>query len=96
MEEQKQNLVILTVHQPSLPTIKMITEAGIIGKIGMNSAGVGVCFNAIRAKGLTSTRMPVHLGLRTVLESTSAAEAIGKLEEVGMASAAHMLIADGK
>ncbi|KAF4629537.1 hypothetical protein G7Y89_g8605 [Cudoniella acicularis] len=92
--EQKENLIGLTIFQESLPTIKIITEAGIIGKIGLNSAGVGVCFNAIRARGLSITRMPVHLGLRTVLESTSTTQAIEKLEAAGMASSAHMLIAD--
>jgi isopenicillin-N N-acyltransferase-like protein len=54
-----------------------------------------VCLNAIRAVGLSYTRMPVHLGLRFVLECTSTKEAVEKLEEVGMASSAHMLIADG-
>jgi isopenicillin-N N-acyltransferase-like protein len=38
--------------------------------------------------------MPVHLGLRMVLECESAKEAVEKLEQVGMASSAHMLIAD--
>lgn len=95
MEEQKQNIVIVSIYQDSLPTIKMVTEAGILGKIGFNSAGVGVCFNAIRATGLDASRMPVHLGLRTVLESSSAKNAIEKLEAAGMAASAHMLIGDG-
>jgi isopenicillin-N N-acyltransferase-like protein len=98
MEPQKKNLIIATIHpstsSPHLPTIKMITEAGMIGKIGHNSSGVGVCFNAIRASGLAVTRIPVHLGLRMALESFSAAEAVAKLEKEGMASSAHMLIAD--
>jgi isopenicillin-N N-acyltransferase-like protein len=94
MEEQKANLIQLTVIQDNLPTIKMITEAGMIGKIGFNSSGVGVCFNAIRARGMDGTRLPVHLGLRIVLESTSATEAVQKLEEIGLASSAHMLISD--
>ncbi|EPE35393.1 N-terminal nucleophile aminohydrolases (Ntn hydrolases) [Glarea lozoyensis ATCC 20868] len=92
---QAPNLIALTIHQSSLPSIKMITEAGIIGKIGLNSAGVGVCLNAIRAVGLDYGKMPVHLGLRHVLECGSTKEAVEKLEEVGMASSAHMLIADG-
>jgi isopenicillin-N N-acyltransferase-like protein len=94
MQEQKPNVIILSIYQDSLPTIKMVTEAGILGKIGFNSAGVGVCFNAIRAKGLDTSRMPVHLGLRTVLESSSARDAIEKLEAAGMAASAHMLIGD--
>lgn len=72
----------------------MITEAGQIGKIGLNSAGVGVCFNAIRANGVDKTRMPVHLGLRIALESSSAIEAVQSIERVGMASSAHILLGD--
>lgn len=94
--EQKKNLVLLTIESEGLPTIKMITEGGIIGKIGCNSAGVGVCLNAIKAKGCDDSRMPVHLGLRTVLESSSTREAIALLERYGMASSAHFLIADGE
>ena len=94
MEEQKPQLIALTIEQVGKPTIKMITEAGLIGKIGLNSAGVGVCLNAIKAKGLDTTRLPCHLGLRMVLESSSRAEAVEKLERYGIASACHMLVAD--
>lgn len=94
MEAQKENLVQISIIQTNLPTIKMITEAGIIGKIGLNSCGVGVCLNAIRAVGMDPKRIPVHLGLRMALEQTSALEAVAVLEARGMASSAHLLIAD--
>lgn len=74
----------------------MITEAGLIGKIGINSAGVGVCLNAIKAKGVDFQRIPVHLALRTALESWTAEEAVQRLESSGVAAAAHLLIADPK
>jgi hypothetical protein len=92
--QQKENLILLIIHSNSLPTIKMVTEAGLIGKIGMNSNGVGVCLNAIRTKGCDASRIPVHLGLRMVLESESAKEAVSTLESVGMAGSGHMLIGD--
>ena len=94
MEEQKANLVLMSIERPSRSTIKMVTEAGLIGKIGLNSDGVGVCFNAIKAKGLDASRIPAHLGLRIVLESSSAKEAVELLERKGMASSSHLLIAD--
>ncbi|KAF1985274.1 AAT-domain-containing protein [Aulographum hederae CBS 113979] len=94
MPEQKQNLINLCIAQPRKPTIKMITEAGLIGKIGLNSLGVGVCLNAIRAKGMDPHRMPCHLALRTVLESPSRSAAVAALESSGVASSCHMLIAD--
>lgn len=94
MEDQISNLVHLTIIQEGLPSIKMVTEAGIIGKIGFNSAGVGVCFNAIRARGLNRKGLPSHLGLRLALESSSAEAAAKSLEEAGMASSAYILVGD--
>ncbi|KAL4866194.1 hypothetical protein BDV12DRAFT_173253 [Aspergillus spectabilis] len=91
---QKQNLIALKISQEAKPTINMITEAGIIGKIGLNSAGVGVCLNAIRAKGVDVSRIPVHLALRKALDSSSATEAMETLTTIGVASSAHILIAD--
>lgn len=94
MTPQRQNLIPLVIEQQGKPTIKMITEAGIIGKIGYNSKGVGVCLNAIRAKGMNPKRLPCHLGLRMALESASCEDAARQLERYGIASACHMLIAD--
>ncbi|KAK5171367.1 uncharacterized protein LTR77_004511 [Saxophila tyrrhenica] len=96
MEAQKANLVVLTIKQEGKPGIKLVTEAGLIGKIGLNDAGVGVCLNAIRVKGMDATKLPCHLGLRMVLESRSREEAVRRLEEFGIASSCHMLIADAE
>lgn len=93
---QKRNLVHLSIAQPGKPRIQMITEAGIIGKIGFNDRGVGVCLNAIKAKGMDVEKIPCHLGLRMVLECESREEAVRKLEQWGVASACHFLVADGE
>ena len=71
-----------------------MTEAGIIGKIGLNSSSVGVTLNAIKARGVDFAKLPCHLALRTVLNSTSRAEAVNTLTSVGVASACHITIAD--
>ncbi|KAH6842429.1 acyl-coenzyme A:6-aminopenicillanic-acid-acyltransferase [Chaetomium sp. MPI-CAGE-AT-0009] len=95
--EQFPNLIVIHIVPPpssDLPRIHMITEAGIIGKLGLNSSGVGVTLNAIKARGVDFARLPCHLALRTVLNSSSRAEAVGKLTEVGVASACHITIAD--
>ncbi|KAF2634638.1 peptidase C45 acyl-coenzyme A:6-aminopenicillanic acid acyl-transferas-like protein [Massarina eburnea CBS 473.64] len=94
MNVQKPNLIITKISQPSKPTILQITEAGIIGKIGFNSNGVGTLLNAIRVHGVDPTRLPVHFGLRMALESSSAEDAVQKLQSYGMAASAHILIAD--
>lgn len=68
-----------------------------MGKIGFNTAGVGVCLNAIRAKSCDSSKLPIHLGLRVCLESTSVENALQTLSSLGgVASAQHILLADSK
>ena len=93
-EEQKENLINLNIKQESKPAISMITEAGIIGKIGLNSNGVGVCLNAIRALGVDFEKLPCHLALRICLESESAGQASAALQKAGVASACHILVGD--
>lgn len=96
MEEQKQNLILLDIKSEDGHRIKMVTEAGIIGKIGMNELGVGVCLNAIKVPGCDTSRLPVHLALRMVLESSSAQHAVQQLTDVGIAASAHILVADSE
>ncbi|KAL3429124.1 Acyl-coenzyme A:6-aminopenicillanic-acid-acyltransferase 29 kDa subunit [Aspergillus tetrazonus] len=89
----KENLIQLTICQPGLPTIKMITEAGIIGKVGFNSAGVAVNYNALHLQGLRPTGLPSHLALRMALESTSPSEAYEKIvSQGGMAASAFIMV----
>ncbi|KAF7544107.1 hypothetical protein G7Z17_g10212 [Cylindrodendrum hubeiense] len=94
--EQAPNLFICRISQPGtdLPDIAMVTEGGVIGKIGFNSSGVGVCLNAIRARGLDSSKLPIHLALRTALESKSRSIAIERITAVGTAGSGHILISD--
>jgi len=92
--EQAENLIRLKIRPNLKPDIDMITEAGIIGKIGLNSFGVGVCLNAIRAKGVDYSKLPVHLALRACLDSKSKEEAVEKLTKGGVASSCHILLAD--
>lgn len=94
MTAQKENLILTKITQPSKPTLIQVTEAGIIGKIGFNSSGVGTLLNAIKVHGVDTSRLPVHFGLRMALESRSVAEAVQKLESYGMAASAHILIGD--
>ncbi|GEB59456.1 C45 family autoproteolytic acyltransferase/hydolase [Streptomyces gardneri] len=57
-----------------------ITEHGILGKIGINDAGVGVLFNILGHTGDAATGVPVHLVARQVLGAAgSFAEAVALL-----------------
>ncbi|EGE78500.1 acyl-coenzyme A:Isopenicillin N acyltransferase [Blastomyces dermatitidis ATCC 18188] len=69
-------------------------RSGIIGKIGLNSHGVGVTLNAIKAAGVDFGKLPTHLALRAVLDSVSRADAVEKLERYGVAAACNIIVAD--
>ncbi|KIW81154.1 hypothetical protein Z517_04177 [Fonsecaea pedrosoi CBS 271.37] len=92
--DQTPNIICLSIEQPGKPRIHMMSEGGIIGKIGMNSAGVGVTLNAIQAPGVSFDKLPCHLALRTALNSTSKDAAAAALRKAGVASACHITIAD--
>lgn len=88
---QRNSLLLLEIENEDKPKITMVTEGGIIGKIGFNSSGVGVCLNALTTDQRTN-EIPIHIGLRAVLNSCSQAEAIAQISGRQMASAANFLI----
>ena len=75
--------------------IRMLTEPGIIGKIGMNSAGLGVCLNILKSDDHLSG-VPVHILLRAVLDSRSLQQARDLLLANSQGKASHVLVADDK
>ncbi|MGP4081757.1 C45 family autoproteolytic acyltransferase/hydrolase [Pseudalkalibacillus sp. R45] len=88
---QIKSLLLLDIEQEGKPSIQMVTEGGIIGKIGYNSAGMGVCLNALLTNR-KSEQVPIHLGLRSVLNSSSLHEAVSKIKDGQMASTANFMI----
>lgn len=91
---QAENLICLKIEKSDGLRIQMITEAGIIGKISLNSSGVGCTLNALKAHGVSYDKLPCHLALRTVMESSSREAAVQSLVRAGVASACHILVAD--
>ncbi|KAF2188403.1 hypothetical protein K469DRAFT_566905, partial [Zopfia rhizophila CBS 207.26] len=79
----KESCVWMTVEQPGKPTIHMMVEAGLVGKIGVKSSSVGVCLNAIRAKAVDSSKLPFQVATRVCLNSTSVQEAILQVKALG-------------
>jgi isopenicillin-N N-acyltransferase-like protein len=90
---QREALVLLLIERPGRPSITMLTEAGIIGKIGYNSTGLGVCLNAIVTDQVDAGKVPLHIVLRGILEARNLGEAIGAVGRAGIASAANFLVA---
>jgi isopenicillin-N N-acyltransferase-like protein len=60
--------VLLRVEQSDRPTVLTLTEAGMVGKIGLNSAGIGVCTNFLRHDH-RRIGVPFHVLLRSALEA---------------------------
>jgi isopenicillin-N N-acyltransferase-like protein len=85
-------LVLLHIRQPDRPEVLTLTEAGQVGKIGMNSAGLGVCLNFLshtdRGQGV-----PVHVILRQMLNCANLGEAIREAYRVPRGGAANILLA---
>lgn len=74
------------------PDILMVTEAGIIGKIGCNSAGLGVCLNAL-STDQAPAGLPLHIALRGILESSTIHEAIGAATKMPLGCCANFIVA---
>jgi isopenicillin-N N-acyltransferase-like protein len=89
----RNSIVVLLLDQPGKPSLTMLTEAGIIGKLGFNSAGLGVCLNAIVTDRVSSTGTPLHVVLRSILDSWTLSDAIGAVANADIACAANFLVA---
>lgn len=84
---------IMRVTRPDGHVIRMLTEPGIIGKIGMNSAGLGVCLN-ILTLGQRLDGVPIHVMLRAILDCASADEAATVIDGAAWGKSSNVMVAD--
>jgi len=90
---QMEDLVtLLSITLESGHRILTITEPGIVGKIGLSSAGIGVCLNFLLAPR-SEDGVPVHTMLREVLEADSLATAQQRLQQAGVGHGGNILLA---
>ncbi|KAL4956732.1 acyl-coenzyme A:6-aminopenicillanic acid acyl-transferase-domain-containing protein [Aspergillus filifer] len=72
-----------------------MTEAGLVGKVGLNSAGLALCLNALRCGAFDDQRLPTHIMTRYVLEHADGFDsAVAMIERLGGASSANMMMGD--
>jgi len=57
-----------------------MTEPGMIGKIGMNTSGLGVCLNFMSIDDFQPYGVPLHVLLRSILECRSVNEAVDMIK----------------
>jgi isopenicillin-N N-acyltransferase-like protein len=85
--------VLLAMRPTGRPAFVTLVEAGLLAKVGMNTAGIGLATNA-----LTSSRdrgqsgVPFHAILRRVLTSASLDDAVAAITDHERASSANYLI----
>lgn len=86
---------LLRIRHDDGHTVLTMTEPGIVGKIGINSAGLGVGLNILssseRAEGV-----PVHVLLRSALDARSWEEAHDRLTKSNIGTNSAITLADDK
>lgn len=82
LSELSDGWLLWTIEADDGHVIRTLTEYGIVGKIGLSSAGTGVLLNILshEADGRPPIGMPVHVAARTILEErVSLNAAIGRI-----------------
>lgn len=89
---QRENMIMMKIRQRNgKPTIFMVTEAGIIGKTGFNSAGINVYLNALSTNQAPSG-IPLHIAMRAVSDCETLAEAISALTRMPLGCCANFML----
>jgi isopenicillin-N N-acyltransferase-like protein len=84
---------VMRIGRPDGHVIRMLGEPGIIGKIGMNSAGLGVCLNILTLGGGLDG-VPIHVMLRAILDCKSAGEAAVVINRAPTGKSSNVIVAD--
>ena len=89
-------IVLWAIRRNNGPDLITLTEAGMVGKIGINAAGVAMCVNLLKSDAdHEGPAVPMHIILRRVLENAnSVEEAISLISSAKRCTSCHHLIAD--
>ena len=93
MKECESLISLIEIEREDGHQMLMLTEPGIIGKIGFNSKGLGVCLNILGGKP-ESLGVPVHVLLRVALDSGSIDEAYRKIRSLPFCTFSSLLLGD--
>ena len=87
---QKNNSIILKLTLDNNSKICMVTEAGIIGRMGFNSNGIGYCGNTLKNDDV-GFKLPLHIVKRLILEQRSLSDVRNVIHHYGVASSFNIL-----
>lgn len=86
--------VVLIKQDPDKPDVLLLDEAGVVGRMGLNSAGIGLCTNTLIADQGPPEGVPYNVLLRGVLNQRRLDDAIGALIRPPRAICANYLVGD--
>lgn len=85
--------VLVTWDLPNGRKVLSFTEPGMLGKIGLNDRGIGVCLNILFSPHKLDG-LPVHVLTRALLDCGNLDEVRATLVRSGFGKSSHFLIAD--
>jgi isopenicillin-N N-acyltransferase like protein len=89
-----QTLIVLEARPDDGPDFVTVVEAGLLAKVGLNAAGLGLVTNALVTDADTgSPGIPYHVLLRAILDCATVTEALQVLQAGMRSSSANYLIA---
>jgi isopenicillin-N N-acyltransferase-like protein len=84
--------IVLTRIPDIGPSFINITQAGLVGYIGFNTAGIGVCLNSLPAPS-REIGVPHYFTVRSIFECQSLAEATNAVQRANRAIPANIMLA---
>jgi len=95
-EDLRDNVLLLTVETGPGGAVHLFTEFGIVGKIGVNEAGLGLHFNILHhAADGSDPGVPVHVVARRILDDATTVEEATTLARSATVSASTVLTVVG-
>lgn len=86
--------IVLVAEQETKPNFIMVTEAGIVGQRGLNSAGIGICVNAlVSSQDKFEPRTPFLIVMRGILNAGTFSEALKAVLTTKTTVSGNLLIA---
>jgi isopenicillin-N N-acyltransferase-like protein len=85
--------ILAEIEQGDRPAFVMCAEAGLVGKIGFNAAGIGVAANALVSDlDRGEPGVPFHVVLRGILNARTLEEAVGAVIRARRSASANYVI----
>jgi isopenicillin-N N-acyltransferase-like protein len=89
----KHTTVLFRIESKGTPRTIMMAEAGQVGKLGFNEAGLGLMLNLLVGKGVRRG-VPTHVLLRQVLSAANIEQAAAIIRGAKCACSSHMLLGE--